>query len=125
AVGFLPLFGGPGYEQSLASGLVVPSAAAVATAVELSALRLPPLSCLMRGVASGALLAGIAFATALLHGLRAGVCDLWGGAFFFAITAGSGALMGGAWGAVVAEVSRARTRRRLACVLLAMAGPFA
>ena len=30
AVGFLPLFGGPGYEQSLATGLLVPAATAIA-----------------------------------------------------------------------------------------------
>src|SRR5438445_687581 len=29
-VGFLPLFGGPGYEHAIATGLVVPSAAAIA-----------------------------------------------------------------------------------------------
>jgi hypothetical protein len=124
-IGFLPLFGGPGYEQSLASGLVVPAAAAVATAVELSSSRISPLAGLVRGLVSGALLAGVAFGTSLLHGLRAGFCDLWGGALFFALTAGCGALMGGAWGALVAEASRARTRRRLVCVLLAIAGPLA
>jgi hypothetical protein len=125
AIGFLPLFGGPGYEQSLASGIVVPSAAAVATAVEMSALRTTPLTCLVGGLATGGLLAVVAFATALLHGLRVGICDFWGGAIFFALTAGSGAFMGGAWGAVVAEVARARARRRLVCVLLALAAPLA
>lgn len=124
AIGFLPLFGGPGYEQSLASGLVVPSAAAVATALELSTLSLSPLSCLVRGLGSGALLACVAFATALLHALYAGICDFWGGTLFFALTAGSGALMGGAWGALFAEFGRPCTRRRLACVLLALSGPL-
>src|SRR4051812_25237426 len=33
-VGFLPLFGGPGYEHALASGLLVPSAAAIAMALD-------------------------------------------------------------------------------------------
>jgi tetratricopeptide (TPR) repeat protein len=125
AVGFLPLFGGPGYEQSLASGLVVPSAAAIATALDLSVSKRPPLACLTRGVASGALLAGVAFLTALLHGLRVGICDFWGGADFFALTAGWGGAMGGAWGVVVAEVSRGRASRRLACVLFGLAAPLA
>lgn len=34
AVGFLPLFGGPGYEEALAAGLVLPAAAAIATALD-------------------------------------------------------------------------------------------
>jgi hypothetical protein len=124
AVGFIPLFGGPGYEQSLASGLLVPAAAAIATAIELSALDITPLSCILRGLASAGLLAAVAFATALLHGLRVGVCDFWGGTSFFALTAGVGTLIGGAWGAVVAEACRMRKRRRLACVLFAIGGPL-
>ena len=95
AVGFLPLFGGPGYEQSLASGLVIPAAAAIETAIELSALNLAPLTGIARGVWSGAALAGVAFSTALLHGLRVGICDLSGGATYFALTAGIGAIIGG------------------------------
>ncbi|HXN32733.1 MAG TPA: hypothetical protein VN894_12760, partial [Polyangiaceae bacterium] len=126
AAGFLPLFGGPGYEQSLASGLVVPAAAAIATATELSALDLAPFACIVRGVASGAALAAVAFSTALLHGLRVGICDFSGGAIYFALTAGFGAILGGTWGAVVAEACRGRTKaRRTACVLLALAGPLA
>jgi hypothetical protein len=125
AVGFLPLFGGPGYEQSLASGLVVPSAAAIATALELSASEgLAPLASLGRASCFGATLAAIAFATALLHGMRVGICDFWGGTIFFVLTAGFGAVMGAAWGALVGEVCRGRRRRRLACVLLAVAGPI-
>ena len=125
AVGFLPLFGGPGYEQSLASGLVVPVAAAIAAAIELSGGTAPaPVVCVGRGIATGAILAGVAFTTALLHGARAGICDFWGGAVFFLLTAGVGGLVGGAWGALVAEVCRGRRRRRLLCVLLALAGPI-
>jgi hypothetical protein len=123
--GFLPLFGGPGYEQSLASGLVVPMAAAIAVAIELSGDDAPaPLACVARGIATGALLAGVAFTTALLHGARVGMCDFWGGAIFFLLTAGVGAMVGGAWGALVAEVCRGRRRSRLLCVLLAIAGPI-
>jgi hypothetical protein len=125
AIGFLPLFGGPGYEQSLASGLIVPSAAAIAVALELSSRGdVAPLASLGRGLASGASLAGIAFATALLHGLRAGICDFWGGMTFFALTGGFGALMGGTWGVVTAEVCRPRRRRQTWCVLLGVAGPL-
>jgi hypothetical protein len=125
AAGFLPLFGGPGYEQSLASGLVVPAAAAIATALEVSGgAGIAPLACVGRGVSTGALLAGVAFVTALLQGLRVGICDLWGGAVLFLLTAGFGGMMGGAWGSVVGEACRRLRRRRLACVLLAVAGPL-
>jgi hypothetical protein len=124
AVGFLPLFGGPGYEQSLASGLVVPTAAAIATALEVSTTDLTPLSSIGRGVASGAGLAGLAFLTALLHGCRVGICDFWGGTVFFALTAGFGALMGGTWGGAMGELCRWLRHRRTMCVLLAIAGPF-
>jgi hypothetical protein len=126
AIGFLPLFGGPGYEHSLASGLVVPSAAAVATALELSAMECPgPPAGVARGLASGAALALVALATSFLHGLRVGFCDLAGGVVFFALTAGFGALLGGVWGSIVAEFGRRVRRRRLACVVLALVGPLA
>ncbi|HEY8039747.1 MAG TPA: hypothetical protein VIF15_08145 [Polyangiaceae bacterium] len=125
AVGFLPLFGGPGYEQSVASGIVLPTATAIAVAIELSGRPdIAPLTCVARAVATGALLAGVAFVTALLQGLRAGMCDLLGGATLFVLTAGFGAMMGGLWGALVAETCRRRKRRKLACVLLALAGPL-
>ena len=126
AVGFLPLFGGPGYEHALASGLLVPSAAAIATALELSSRRdVTPLASVGRGILSGVWLASIAFATALFHGVRVGLCDLPGGAFDFALGPGFGCALGGVWGAVVAEVCRHRERRRLACVLGALAAPLA
>jgi len=123
--GFLPLFGGPGYEQSLASGLVVPAAAAIATAIEVSGwASASPVRCVLRGLASGGVLAAVAFATALLHGVRAGICDLWGGTLSFVLTAGFGGAVGGSWGALAGEFARGRRRRRLACVLLALAGPL-
>src|SRR5579859_7385856 len=124
AVGFLPLFGGPGYEQSLASGLVVPSAAAIAMALELSASAVDPVLAVGRGVRRGLTLAAIAFATALAHGLVRGICDWLGGTLGFVLTAGIGAAMGGAWGACVAELARGRKRRRLWAVLGALAGPL-
>jgi hypothetical protein len=126
AIGFLPLFGGPGYEHSLASGLVVPAAAAIATALRSSRAAPPsPLACVARGLAYGAWLAAVAFATALLHGLRVGICDFASGATLFLLTAGVGGAMGGVWGALVAEVARGRRTRGLACVLMALAGPLA
>jgi tetratricopeptide (TPR) repeat protein len=127
-VGFIPLFGGPGYEHSLASGLLVPSSAAIATACELSRDDVPvplPVACVGRGVRSGLGLSALAFATALVHAARVGMCDLAGGAVGFVLTAVVGAMLGGVWGAVVAEVARGRKRRRLVAVLGAIGLPLA
>ena len=126
AIGFLPLFGGPGYEHSLASGLLVPAAAAVTVAIELSSSAgAAPLQCVGRGIFVGVWLATIALSTALLHGIRVGMCDFWGGTVFFLLTAASGAVMGGIWGAVVAEACRISGWGRGASVLLALAAPLA
>jgi hypothetical protein len=125
AVGFIHLFGGPGYEQTLAAGLVVPSAAAIATALELSTMQVSLSAGVARGALAGVWLAAVAFATAILHGLRVGMCDLVGGGVDFALGAGIGCVLGGVWGALVAEMARRRERRRLACVLLALSLPIA
>ena len=109
AIGFLPLFGGPGYEISLAAGLILPSAAAIATALDVVRAEsvVAPVALVGRGVGSGLVLAALGFATTILHGLRiaatsgslaAGFCDLGGGALGYALTGGAGAVMGGAWG---------------------------
>lgn len=127
-VGFVPLFGGPGYEQSLATGLLVPSAAAVATSLDVArGGASSPLASVGRGVAAGLGFALVSLATALLHAARAGICELWGALLYFALTAAAGCVMGGAWGAVVGEVVRARApkRLRLACACLSLLGPVA
>lgn len=126
AVGFLPLFGGPGYEFSLACGVLLPSAAGIVTALEAGPVaRLSPLASLVRGVATGVLLALVALATALVHGVRVGFCDLGGGVLGFALTALPGAMLGGAWGAFVAERARRRVRRRrLVAVVSVLAAPL-
>jgi tetratricopeptide (TPR) repeat protein len=128
AIGFLPLFDGPGYEAALAAGLVLPSLTAVTTALEVSRARPEPLDALGRGVASGALLAALGLIVVLAHGLRAGFCDAEQGIALFALAAGGGAIMGGAWGAaagLVAERVRRPRRRVLAAVALALLGPLA
>jgi hypothetical protein len=126
-VGFLPLFGGPGYEHALACGLVLPSAAAIATAFDVvrAEPEVEPIALVGRGVASGLALAAIGFATALLHGLRVGFCDLAGGARGFALTALVGAVLGGVWGTVAGAIASRAKRTRLACVLLGLLAPVA
>lgn len=127
AIGFLPLFAGPGYEAALAAGLVLPSAAAIVVALEVAGARPRPFDALGRGVAVGALFAGIAFALTLLHGLRAGFCDAWRGTLLFALGPAAGSILGGAWGGFAglgaAHVTR-RGRRKAAAVCLALAGPL-
>jgi hypothetical protein len=131
-VGFLPLFGGPGYEHAVASGLITPAAAAIATAIDVSRddQRLDPLAAVARGVLAGLAYAGVSLLTAILHGARVGICEWRGALYYFVLTAGVGSIMGGAWGAFVGEwvgvgVRRGRVkRRRLLAVLLALAGPI-
>ncbi|MDC3960882.1 tetratricopeptide repeat protein [Polyangium jinanense] len=125
AIGFLPLFDGPGYESALAAGLVVPSIAAITTALETSKARPSPFDAFASGLARGALFAGVAWLVTLVHGLRAGFCDPLSGSVLFALGPGVGALLAGAWGAVAGEIAGRVKRRRLAAVLLALAAPAA
>jgi hypothetical protein len=125
AVGFLPLFGGPGYEHTLATGLVAPTAAAIATALD---RRAPSaLALLGRGALAGIAFALLSLATAFVHALRGGVCEITGALVYFALTAGAGAVLGGVWGAFVGELVRSWVKRRprTVAVLAAIAGPVA
>ena len=124
-VGLLPLFGGPGYESAIAAGLIVPTAAAIATALSVARTRQNAVSSVVDGMTAGAALSLIALVTMLIHAARVGICDLWGGLLYFALTAAVGSVMGGAWGAVAGGIARRRTSwRRLFSVLAALAGPL-
>ena len=133
AVGFLPLFGGPGYESALAAGIVLPFAVAIATALEIASLpRTPgalaaatrPVASFERGLANGGAFALAAYGLTLLHGLRVGFCDLLLGSAHFALGPALGSLLAGAYGALVGELARGLRRRRLFAVLGAIAGPL-
>ena len=137
AIGFVPLFGGPGYESALAAGLLLAFVVPVAVALELSGLvpgpagpvpmRPEPFDSFCRGVAMGAALWAAAYLTTLVHGARTGFCDAATGSAHFALGPGVGALEAGAWGALAGEVASARQRRwvrRLVAVTLALAGPL-
>jgi tetratricopeptide (TPR) repeat protein len=133
-VGFLPLFAGPGYEHSVASGLLVPTVTAVIAAIEgfegrhASSSR-SPLAQVARGLETGILFAAVAFATALVHGARVGFCDPLGGLATFALTALSGAALAGAVGSVsalaVAHFVPPRRRRRRLAIAIAAVAPLA
>jgi hypothetical protein len=126
-VGFFPLFGGPGYESALAAGLILPSLAAVATAIEVSDH--PPLPSwgFVRGIETGALLAAAGYLISLLHGARVGLCDARTGAAFWVLGTLPGAMLGGVWGAVVGEVAGrviSVWRSRVLAGLMAVAAPL-
>lgn len=125
--GFLPLFAGPGYESSIAAGLLLPFVTAVAVAVEVSSAgRAEPLDVVRRGLADAAVFALAAYTTMLLHGLRAGFCDVLGGSAHAALGPGVGALLAGVWGAVAGLVAAGRSTRRArlgAAIGLAVLGP--
>src|SRR6188768_919298 len=132
AIGFVPQFGGPGYESALAAGLVLPSVAAIASALLVSKPQLPTANCqlptpfdaLGRGVAFGAVAALLGAAIATLHGLRTGFCDAPLGYELWATGPGPGAALGGAWGAAAGLVAARFRRVRSWSVLLALAGPL-
>ncbi len=126
AVGFVPLFGGVGYEADLAAGLLFPSAAAIAVARAVAARSdHTPLEDVVLGIRVGLGFAAIALVVALLHGLRVRSCDPWGGLEVYAFTAGTGIVLGGAWGACVGELSRGRKRPRVSASVLGVGLPLA
>ena len=131
AIGFVPQFGGPGYESALAGGLVLPTLAAMATALLVSSRThhsiLTTHHCfdaLGRGVTLGSVLALLGAAIATLHGLRTGFCDAPLGYELWVTGPGPGAVMGGAWGAGAGLLALRWRRGRLWSALLALAGPL-
>ncbi len=125
AVGFLPLFGGPGYEHALATGLLLPGLTAATTALDLTRPgRILPsaLGALLEGARNGAILASISLATAVLHLVHVRTCDPFGQVPLFFLTAFFGCVLAGVYGAVLAElVVRGRKRRRLLAIGLSVA----
>ena len=131
SIGFVPLFDGPGYELSIASGVVLPTVAAIVAALE--GYRDPrhvaartPLVIVGRGLGTAAILSGVALCTSFVHVARVGACDPFSGVLTFALTAFLGALLGGACGAVAAIatahlLAETRRRRRYAIALAVMA----
>ena len=87
SMGFVPLFGGPGYESALAAGLILPPCAALGVALD-TLWRVPqdPLGdgprserratdAYFHGLLFGLGLAAVGLAITFLHGLRVGFCD--------------------------------------------------
>lgn len=125
ALGFVPLFGGPGYESALGSGVLLAFGVPLAVALDQRGALLAPLAALERALLQGLACALAVWLTTLLHGLRVGFCEAAAGSTLFALGPFAGALLGATWGAVAAELARRRKRPRLVTVLLAVAAPLA
>jgi tetratricopeptide (TPR) repeat protein len=124
-IGFLPLFGGPGYEAALAAGLVLPITVAIASSSMARPSGEAPLVSLGRGALLGAGLTILALLVTLLHGVRAGLCDPIEGLVFFGLGPGMGAVLAGLWGASAGVVGSAIFRKRAPLFVLAALGPLA
>lgn len=126
---FVPQLDGPNYEYALIAGLLLPTAAAITSA--LTTLKqcsqgryAQPLPTYRRGLRVGLTLALVVYAVSLMHGLRVGICSLFDGTMMFALGAAPGALLGGVWGGAVGLFAGRRKRKRLAAIALAVAGPL-
>ncbi|HYO94082.1 MAG TPA: tetratricopeptide repeat protein [Polyangiaceae bacterium] len=126
-LGFLPQFGGPGYEAALGAALILPALNAVVTALGALAEG-SPRAAFERGLLRGFILSAGGLAVTLLHGARVGMCDTAEGVLLFLLSAGFGALLGGAWGAIAGTAARSwmqgRVARVVVAVLLALLGPL-
>ncbi|HEY2409426.1 MAG TPA: tetratricopeptide repeat protein [Polyangiaceae bacterium] len=128
AFGFIPQFGGPGYESALAAGLVLPSLCALALACEVSARTPQPRQAFGRALTISAWLAALGCLIVLLHGVRVGFCDVLWGLELYALGPLPGAVLAGVWGAAVGLLAarvRSRARRRVWLVAGSFAAPFA
>lgn len=127
AYGFIPQFGGPGYEAALGAGLVLPAITAISAAFDVAQLRASPLEAFGRGLTRGAVLAAVGLALILLHGIRVGFCDALWGIELYLLAPAPGALLAGVWGAFVglcAARINGKGRLRAALILGALGAPL-
>ncbi len=127
ALGFVPAFGGPGYEVALVYGILLSNITAVAVSFDLVRKSLAPFDQLSRGAAAGAAYFALGLLLSMFHGLRTGFCDPWSGLEVMLLGPGVGCVLAGSWAAVASEIARRVTpgrRRSLATVALALAAPI-
>jgi hypothetical protein len=137
AVGFLPLFGGPGYEHSLATGILCTpiACASVASAWRkrggfAGALEASPRrddgtdvagAAFVRACLGGLGFAAVSLATAFVHLARVRACDPLMQIPYFVLTAGIGCVLAAACGVWLGEAwVRRRDARRWTLVLGAL-----
>jgi hypothetical protein len=129
-LGFLPLFGGPGYESALGLGLLLPLPVACACAAAQSPERaarqpLSPLGALLGALRYALIVLGAQLVVLLLHGARAGFCDAREGLLLFLLGPAIGALLAASWGTAAGLwAAHALPRRRGVALALAAAGPL-
>jgi len=127
AYGFIPQFGGPGYESSLAAGLILPATSALCMAFGIAGLRVTPLQAFGRGISLGFSLAVLGLVVVFGHGLRVGMCDATWGVELYLLAPLPGAVLAGVYGAgigLLASRVRPGYRRRTVCILGALSGPL-
>jgi hypothetical protein len=128
ALGFVPLFGGPGYEAALALGLILPlpvaclSAARAHDGVSSAAAR-APLDLLGAAIRFALVLIGVHLLVSSLHGARVGFCDPLQGLLAFLLGPAAGVVLAAAWGTLTGLGSAAIGRGRTLAVAAAVAGP--
>jgi tetratricopeptide (TPR) repeat protein len=125
--GFIPQFGGPGYESALGAGLVLPAASALCLAFDLAGRRVAPLEAFGRGLSVGFALSLLGLLVVLGHGLRVGICDASWGLELYLLGPFPGALLAGVWGAGIGLLAwrmPAGLRRRTLCILGALSAPL-
>jgi len=128
-LGFVPLFGGPGYESALGLGLLLPLPIACACSVAVYP-RSPeercdsPLGALVRALRFALILLLAQLVVLLLHGARAGFCDWKEGLLLCLLGPALGALLAAAWGTCAGLLAVHVGRARWHALVLAAAGPL-
>lgn len=128
-LGFVPLFGGPGYEAALALGVLLPLPVACLSAARArAALAAPggsaaPLELLGGAIRFALVLLAAQLALSMLHGARVGFCDALAGSLAFLLGPAAGVVLAAAWGTLAGLASLALGRGRALAVALAAAGP--
>jgi tetratricopeptide (TPR) repeat protein len=126
-VGFIPLFGGPGYEAALALGLLLPLPLAALSALRSANAETarPALDLLSEAVRFAIWVVLGHLLVLLLHGARVGFCDPWQGLALFALGPATGAVLAAVWGTLaglgLSRVRALRSRRGVALALGAAA----
>lgn len=121
--GFWTPLAGPGYELALLTGVWLPSVVAVTVALSFVGRAAKPRSAVAEGALMGLVHALVVLVVALAHGLRAGLCDPWGGTVYFSVTAVLGTALAGAVGAYAGRLARHTKRKRLVAIVGALLLP--
>lgn len=124
AIGFMPLFGGPGYEAALALGVLLPLPLAMLAAARAQSGTASPLAAWLDGMRLALGLVLACLLVNLLHGARVGFCDLLEGLVLFGLGPAAGALMAATWGSLSGLLARRFGFGRGLGLTLAALGPL-